>query len=155
MSSKILNKFLYYMGIGDNEEHEEEQQLIETTAKTNTIEALDSNKLKKTNVVDIRTATTPMKVVLVEPTEFEQVQSICDDLRSKKPSVINFENLDKDTAKRMVDFISGAVYALNGTIQKISNGIVIVAPANVDILGTIKNSFGSEDFDLEFIKWLK
>lgn len=154
MSSKIMNKFLYYMGIGENDEHEEEQ-ISETINKTNTLEALDSNKLKKTNVVDIRTATAPMKVVLVEPTEFEQVQSICDDLKSKKPSVINFENMDKDTARRMVDFISGAVYALNGTIQKISNGIVIVAPANVDILGTIKNTFGSEDFDLEFIKWLK
>ena len=154
MSSKIMNKFLYYMGIGENDEHEEEQ-ISETINKTNTLEALDSNKLKKTNVVDIRTATAPMRVVLVEPTEFEQVQSICDDLKSKKPSVINFENMDKDTARRMVDFISGAVYALNGTIQKISNGIVIVAPANVDILGTIKNTFGSEDFDLEFIKWLK
>lgn len=154
MSSKIMNKFLYYMGIGENEEHEEEQ-VSEIINKTNTLESLDSNKLKKTNVVDIRTATAPMKVVLVEPTEFEQVQSICDDLKSKKPSVINFENMDKDTARRMVDFISGAVYALNGTIQKISNGIVIVAPANVDILGTIKNTFGSEDFDLEFIKWLK
>ncbi len=154
MSSKILDKFLYYMGIGENEEHEEEQK-SEIVNKANALEAFDSNKLKKTNVVDIRTATAPMKVVLVEPTEFEQVQSICDDLKSKKPSVINFENMDKDTARRMVDFISGAVYALNGTIQKISNGIVIVAPANVDILGTIKNNFGSEDFDLEFIKWLK
>lgn len=154
MASKILDKFLYYMGIGENEEPEE-GQISDIMNKTNTLEALDSNKLKKTNVVDIRTATTPLKVVLVEPTEFEQVQSICDDLKSKKPSVINFENMDKDTARRMVDFISGAVYALNGTIQKISNGIVIVAPANVDILGTIKNTFGNEDFDLEFIKWLK
>ncbi len=154
MSSKILNKFLYYMGIGENEELEEEQ-INDTMNKTNTLEVMEANKLKKTNIVDIRTATTPMKVVLVEPTEFEQVQSICDDLKSKKPSVINFENMDKDTARRMVDFISGAVYALNGTIQKISNGIVIVAPANVDILGSIKNTFGSEDFDLEFIKWLK
>ncbi len=56
----------------------------------------------------------------------------------------------------MVDFISGAVYVLDGTIQKISNGIVLVAPSNVDVLGNIKSSIGDENFDLEGIfSWLK
>jgi cell division inhibitor SepF len=93
---------------------------------------------------------------LVEPTSYDEVQSICDDLKSKKPIIINFEEMDKEVAKRMVDFISGAVYALDGTIQKVSNGIVLVAPSNVDVLGDIKNSIGDEDFDLEGIfSWLK
>lgn len=154
MSSNILNKVLYFMGIGEagDEEHEE----AEAAARPQ-IEAVTTTSVhKKSNVVNIHTAASPMKVVLVEPTSYDEVQSICDDLKSKKPIIINFENMDKEVARRMVDFISGAVYALDGTIQKVSNGIVLVAPSNVDVLGSIRNSIGTEDFDLEGIfSWLK
>ncbi len=153
MSSNILNKVLYFMGIGEAEEEEHEE--VEAFAKPQ-IEAVTTNVHKKSNVVNIHSASSPMKVVLVEPSSYDEVQSICDDLKSKKPIIINFEDMDKDVAKRMVDFISGAVYALDGTIQKVSNGIVLVAPSNVDILGNIKGSIGDEDFDLEGIfSWLK
>lgn len=155
MSSNILNKVLYFMGIG--EAAEEEAETVETFVKPQ-IEAVttNANLPKKSNVVNIHSASSPMKVVLVEPTSYDEVQSICDDLKSKKPIIINFEDMDKEVARRMVDFISGAVYALDGTIQKVSNGIVLVAPSNVDILGNIKGSIGDEDFDLEGIfSWLK
>jgi len=155
MSSNILNKVLYFMGIGEAAEEETEE--VEVFAKPQ-IEAVTTNTNihKKNNVVNIHSATSPMKVVLVEPTSYDEVQSICDDLKSKKPIIINFEDMDKEVARRMVDFISGAVYALDGTIQKVSNGIVLVAPSNVDILGNIKGSIGDEDFDLEGVfSWLK
>jgi cell division inhibitor SepF len=153
MASNILNKVFYFMGIG--EAAEEDHDDIEVSAKPQ-IEAVTSSVHKKSNVVNIHSASSPMKVVLVEPVAYEEVQSICDDLKSKKPIIINFEDMDKEVAKRMVDFISGAVYALDGTIQKVSNGIVLVAPSNVDILGNIKSSIGDEDFDMEGIfSWLK
>jgi cell division inhibitor SepF len=153
MSSNILNKVLYFMGIGEAAEDEHEE--VEAAAKPQ-IEAVTPSVLKKSNVVNIHSATSPMKVVLVEPTSYDEVQSICDDFKSKKPIIINFEDMDKDVARRMVDFISGAVYALDGTIQKVSNGIVLVAPSNVDVLGNIKSSLGDEDFDIEGIfSWLK
>ena len=152
MSSNILNKVFYFMGIGEAAEEEHE----EVEASRPQIEAVNTNVHRKSNVVNIHSAASPMKVVLVEPSAYEEVQSICDDLRSKKPVIINFEEMDKEVAKRMVDFISGAVYALDGTIQKVSNGIVLVAPSNVDVLGNIKNSIGDENFDLEGIfSWLK
>jgi cell division inhibitor SepF len=152
MESNILNKVLYFMGIGEAAEEEHD----EAEASKPQIEAVNTGSHRKSNVVNIHTASSPMKVVLVEPSSYDEVQSICDDLRSKKPVIINFEEMDKEVAKRMVDFISGAVYVLDGTIQKISNGIVLVAPSNVDVLGNIKNSIGDEDFDLEGIfSWLK
>ena len=152
MESNILNKVLYFMGIGENAEEEHEE--VETAKPQ--IEAVTTNVHRKSNVVNIHSAASPMKVVLVEPASYDEVQSICDDLRSKKPVIINFEERDKEVAKRMVVFISGAVYALDGTIQKVSNGIVLVAPSNVDVLGNIKNSIGDENFDLEGIfSWLK
>lgn len=154
MSSNFFNKVLYFMGIGDNiEEEHEEQELAAASAKPQ-IEPVSA--VKKSNVVNLHSASLPMKVVVVEPTSYDEVQDICNNLKSKKPIIINFENIDKDVARRMVDFISGAVFALDGTIQKVSNGIVVVAPSNVDILGNLKNSIGREDFDMEGIfSWLK
>lgn len=154
MSSNFFNKVLYFMGIGDNIEEEHEEQEIAATSTKPQIESVSS--VKKNNVVNLHSASLPMKVVVIEPTSYDEVQDICNNLKSKKPIIINFENIDKDVARRMVDFISGAVFALDGTIQKVSNGIVVVAPSNVDILGNLKNGLGKEDFDLEGIfSWLK
>ena len=154
MSSSFFNKMLYFMGIGDNIDDDNEEQEISVTSTKSQVENLTS--IKKNNVVNLHSASLPMKVVVVEPTNYDEVQDICNNLKSKKPIIINFENIDKDVARRMVDFISGAVFALDGTIQKVSNGIVIVAPSNVDILGDLKNGIGKEDFDLEGIfSWLK
>lgn len=154
MSSSFFNKMLYFMGIGDNIDEDNEEQEVAVTSAKPPVENLSS--VKKNNVVNLHSASLPMKVVVIEPTSYDEVQDICNNLKSKKPIIINFENIDKDVAKRMVDFISGAVFALDGTIQKVSNGIVIVAPSNVDILGNLKNGIGKEDFDLEGIfSWLK
>lgn len=157
MSSNFFNKVLYFMGIGDNIEEEHEEQEIAATTTTSIKPQIEPvSSVKKSNVVNLHTASLPMKVVVVEPTNYDEVQDICNNLKSKKPIIINFENIDKDVARRMVDFISGAVFALDGTIQKVSNGIVVVAPSNVDILGNLKNGIGKEDFDLEGIfSWLK
>jgi cell division inhibitor SepF len=155
MASNFFNKVLYFMGIGDNNE-EEIESAESTVVQRPQIEAVPASTHKKNNVVNIHSSNVPMKVVLVEPSNYDEVQDICDNLKSKKPIIINFENMDKEIAKRMVDFISGAVYALDGNIQKVSNGIVIVAPSNIDILGNIKNHFNDEDFDLDGIfSWLK
>jgi cell division inhibitor SepF len=153
--SNMLNKVLYFMGIGDNSEDEHDDEVAVTSSKPQ-IEAVPISSAKKSNVVNIHSTTPPIKVVLMEPTNYDDVQEICSNLKSKKPIIVNFENVDKDLAKRMVDFISGAVYALDGTIQKVSNGIVVVAPSNVDILGKIKNGINDEEFDIEGIfSWLK
>ncbi len=155
MSSNFFNKVLYFMGIGDNidDEAEEQDEVAVTSAKPQ-VESLST--VKKSNVVNLHSASLPMKVVVVEPTSYDEVQDICNNLKSKKPIIINFENMDKDVARRMVDFISGAVFALDGNIQKVSNGIVVVAPSNVDILGNLKSGIGKEDFDIEGIfSWLK
>ncbi|NLM42449.1 MAG: cell division protein SepF [Clostridiales bacterium] len=147
MAGKIMSKVLYFMGIGENVEEQEEVE--------NEVQKPILEPVRKNNVVSMPTSVGQMKLVLIEPTDYDDVQDICDNLKNKKPVVINFENLDKDIARRMVDFISGTVYAIDGTIQKVSNGIVVAAPANVDILGSISDVDG-EEFDFEkFMDWLK
>ena len=146
MAGGIFSKVLYFMGIGENLEEEGNPEEIKRPVL---------EPVRKSNIVSMHTGMDQMKVILIEPTSYDDVQDICDNLKNKKPIIINFENLDKDIARRMVDFVSGAVYALDGTIQKVSNGIVIAAPPNVDILGSI-GDFENENFDFEkFMDWLK
>lgn len=72
-------------------------------------------------------------VVVLEPVDFNDSQKIADYLRSNQPVVVNFTNTENVVAKRMTDFISGTVYALNGSMKKLGRNILVCAPKNVDI----------------------
>ncbi len=93
---------------------------------------------RKGKVVNI-TSTTQFKVVVLQPETFEEAREIADNLKSNKPVIVNLEKIEKEQARRMVDFVSGASYALGGDIQKISNMIFLVTPYNVGILGDFKD----------------
>jgi len=77
--------------------------------------------------------------MIVQPVSLEDARDISEHLKSKKPVIVNLEEIEKETAQRIVDFLSGTVYALNGNIQKISGEILIIAPNNVDIMGDFKD----------------
>ena len=74
-----------------------------------------------------------VKMVISQPTTFEQAANICDLLKQKRSIVVNLEYVNKDVARRIIDVVSGAVHALDGHMQKISNSIVLIAPFNYDI----------------------
>jgi cell division inhibitor SepF len=74
-----------------------------------------------------------VSVVVVEPINFDEVQKMADYLRKNQPVVINFEDTDTDVRKRIVDFMSGTIYAIDGTMKKIGRNIMVCAPQNVDI----------------------
>ena len=77
--------------------------------------------------------TNQIKMVISQPTTFEQSEAICDLLKEKKSIIVNLEYVNKDVARRIIDVISGAVHALDGHIQKVSNSIFLIAPYNYDI----------------------
>ncbi|MDF2546863.1 cell division protein SepF [Anaerosolibacter sp.] len=133
MSAKFIDKVKYFMGLDDYEEDLEEHDEGQSQEDEDVIPITS----KKSRVVNIHT-TTQMKVIICEPTEFEEAPGIIDNLKNRKPVVINLENLDQDIAKKIFDFLNGAVYALDGNIQKVSKGIFILAPNNVDIAGNIR-----------------
>ena len=87
-------------------------------------------------VVNIHT-TAQMQVVLVKPDRFDNVSDIADHLRSKHAVVLNLEATNKDVARRLVDFLSGCAYALDGKIKKIAISTYIITPYNVDIVGDL------------------
>ena len=87
-------------------------------------------------VVNIN-ATTQLQVVLVKPDRFDQASEIADHLRDKQAVVLNLESTNKDVARRLVDFLSGCAYALDGKIKKIAISTYIITPYNVDIVGDL------------------
>lgn len=86
-----------------------------------------------------------MRMVVYQPQSYDDTQRIIDDLKSGRPVIANLEDLNVDIAQRVLDFLSGAVYGLDGTIRKISRGIFLLAPPHVDISG---NALGSLTSDL-------
>ena len=98
-------------------------------------------------IVNLHT-TSSMKVVIVEPKKYEDVTVIADHLKQKRTVIVNLEGLaqDVDTRKAIFYFMSGAVYVLDGTIQKVSRAIFILAPSNVDIDANMKKELESKAF---------
>ena len=96
------------------------------------------------------------KMILLEPRAYSESQQIADHLKKKNTVVVNMKRVTPDQAKRIVDFLSGTVYALGGDLQKIGGGIFLCTPKNVDVEGAItddddkgkKNK--NEDIDLDW-----
>ena len=87
-------------------------------------------------VVNIHT-TAQLQVVLVKPDRFDNVSEIAEHLRDKHAVVLNLEQTNKDVARRLVDFLSGCAYALDGKIKKVAISTYIITPYNVDIVGDL------------------
>jgi len=87
---------------------------------------------KQNRTIQMKT-TTEVRVVVIEPSSFDDSQKVADFLRNDQPVVVNFETTEQTVRKRMTDFISGTIYALNGTIRTIGPNILVCAPRNVDI----------------------
>ena len=69
----------------------------------------------------------------------KKLPKLVDNLKSRKPVIVNLERLESDTARKIFDFLSGATYALNGNVQKVANNIFVFAPENVDINSSVEH----------------
>ena len=90
----------------------------------------------------------PMKLVVMRPERFEDAAAIADQMRRRSSIVLNLESTPRETARRLVDFLSGAAYALEGRIRRIAAGTYIITPANVDLTGDEFSAFetGKENY---------
>lgn len=134
------SKFKNYFSMDDEYEYEyiEEDKLPEkVTPKT---------KSQNQNVVNLQSVPQPMqKVVLCEPRSYGEVQEIADNIVNKRAVVINLQRVDNQQAKRIVDFLSGTVYAVNGDIQKLGAETFLCTPDNVDVTGSISEVYQDDD----------
>ena len=97
---------------------------------------LDTGRTTGSRIVNINT-TTQLQVVLVKPERFDNVSEIADHLRDKHSVLLNLENTDRNIARRLVDFLSGCAYALDGKIKKVAASAYLLTPYNVEIVGDL------------------
>jgi len=94
------------------------------------------------------------KMILLEPRAYSESQQIADHLKNRNSVVVNLKRVTSDQAKRIIDFLSGCIYAIGGSMQKIGVGIYLCAPKNVNVLGKIsddaeKSKSKDDDFEWE------
>lgn len=78
------------------------------------------------------------EIVVVEPNSFEDVQKIADHLKNQQAVVLNLQRLESEVARRIVDFTSGVIYAVEGSLQKIAEGIFLFVPSSIEIVSEKK-----------------
>ncbi|WP_188205736.1 cell division protein SepF [Alkalibacillus aidingensis] len=127
-------------------ELDEQASYDETHEARKEVESPIASK-EKDNVVSLKTIQNDTKMVLCEPSDFDESQEIADHIKRKKSVVVNLQRLDHQTSVRVVDFLSGTVYALSGNIQKLGQQTFLCTPEHVDISGSISEIMNENRFD--------
>ena len=159
MGNKFMNKMWNLLGVDSEEDYDYDADY--DNASVPYTEEKESNANANNNVAPLSTKKNKVvgmpgmqqvKVIISQPSTFEQSEEICEHLKEKKSIIVNLEYVNKDVARRIVDFISGAVYGLNKNIKKISNSIFLVAPFNYEIT----NEVMKEDIKNKLsVSWIK
>jgi len=137
----VMDKVKDFIGITDLEDDYEEEEMVaeSISSKPERMETFT----RKNNVIKVH-SNTDMKVFICEPTKYEDCTKAfydVDELKNRKVVVLNIEGMELEDQKQVFEFIKGAVYALEASIQKISNGIFVLAPCNVQIDGRLSDRY--------------
>lgn len=156
MAGAIMNKVWDLFGMdterAENEELEDDVNYYDDVEEEEIEDKKIFGNIGKKNKVVSMPQTQQIKMVISQPTTFEQSEEICDFLKEKKSVIVNLEYVNKDVARRIVDFISGGVFALDGHIQKVSNSIFLIAPFNYEIT----NEMAREEIKNKLsVSWLR
>lgn len=167
--SAVISKFMEKLGLANPTEDEyEEYEEVEDTNEEDEEETKYSQRSRRnfsdldngyasrsmqTKVIPMETAVSSSKMVITEPSCYESVQEIGEYLKSKKSVIINLENVSKEEARRILDFLSGAAFMIDGTIQKVSNLIYLMTPRNVEIQDdTKKDEYKQQKLSFSWLK---
>ena len=125
--------------IGDDDiKNETEDEFYETEEATSVVDAAKNGN----------------KMILLEPRAYSESQQIADHLKARNSVVVNLKRVTSDQAKRIIDFLSGCIYAIGGTMQKIGVGIYLCTPKNVNVQGKITDdSAKDKDSKEQDIEW--
>jgi len=151
MGDGFFSKLKVLIGIEEVEEDEIEENMsasnsierkpmdVRNSYAANRIENKETkdNRVLQMQNKTVNPNTTQFKMVVIEPKSFDECPKLVDNLKSKKPVIINLEKVESDSARKIFDFLSGATYALNGNVQKVANNIFIFAPENVDVSASV------------------
>ncbi len=174
----IINKFMDMIGIGGRDNTEEEEEYETDTDYVDESEDVEEeeyyqrpksrsrrsfSEIEKENpygarsidtkVIPMNTSVSSSKMVITQPTCYEDVEEIGAYLKNKKSVIINLENVGKEDARRVLDFLSGAAFMIEGTIQRVSNLIYLMAPRSVEIQNDIdKSQYNKQKASFSWLK---
>lgn len=140
----IKNKFQSLFSVEDEEYYEDVQP-----SQSEEYSSRSEKRAKKDdrNVVSLKSVQAQTKVVLSEPRSYDETQDIADHIVNRRSVVINLQRVDHEQAKRIVDFLSGTVYAVSGDIQKLGPHTFLCTPDNVEITGNITQTTEDEELN--------
>lgn len=137
-----MGKFLNFIGLEESEEEESYQDELqpEQPKKEPRSRRRENALVGGGDPQPVPQNLAAMKMIVYHPVCYDDAQNIVDNLKNRRPVIVNMEELEGSCAQRVLDFLLGAIYAQNGTINKISRGIFLVAPHDVDVEDTGEDS---------------
>lgn len=153
MAGAMVNKIFNLFGMDTEVEDEEyENEAYDEEFENEDTEVEEKRFFGRNKKVVNMSQNQQIRMVISQPTTFEQSEEICNYLKERKSVIVNLEYVNKDVARRIVDFVSGAVHAVDGHIQKVSNSIFLIAPTNYEI----SNEMAREEIKNKLsVSWLK
>ncbi len=136
----MLQRVMNFLGLGEEEEYEDEDTVEEMPTMA---EPEPAYGRKGGTVVNLHTQK-QVRVILTEPGNYEETQMIADHLKAHRSVVVNLHLVSFDVAEKIVDFLSGCVYAIGGSMQKLGHLVFLCTPDNVDVQGAISEYLESE-----------
>lgn len=152
----LKNKLQNWFYLDEEEEEEQQQQQQRQTQRPREEQRVVSEQARRATkpkkqpvkdeqqsarVVSLQSAKKSSKVILVEPRVYAEAQDISEHLKNKRAVVVNLQRIERDQGIRIVDFLSGTVYAIGGDIQRIGTDIFLCVPENVEVAGAISDYF--------------
>lgn len=171
MGERFLDRVLQFMGIQDEEEMEDDDELAATDddqepvisnrsakpdeqpAKQGRVISMPNKEAGSSrrrpsntnpNIAAVPGSGVRMRMVVMEPTSFDEVQGICDHLKERRPVIVSVEDVDKELSKRIIDFVSGTTYAIDGNIQRVGESIFIFTPNGVQVESDMRRQWEPE-----------
>ncbi|MCM3600267.1 cell division protein SepF [Robertmurraya korlensis] len=143
----LKSKFKTFFFLDDEYEYEEEEYEAPAAKPQRQPQQQQQSVSPKHNVVSLQSVQKSSKVVLIEPRVYAEAQEIADQLKNRRAVVVNLHRIERDQAKRIVDFLSGTVYAIGGDIQKIGAEIFLCTPDNVEVSGNISQLMQETEYE--------
>lgn len=131
----LVDKIKDLTGFGEIDYDDEYEEEYEETAEEKPVRR--NSLMKKNKVIPIGAQENQNRIVVLKPKCFNNSTEVADELKQRRPVIIDVGALDPDEARRVVDFIAGTVYGVDGNMQKVSGGIFLATPSHVDIMGEV------------------
>jgi cell division inhibitor SepF len=144
-----FEKFLNLFGFEAEEVVEEAAEGYDRTEREPRDAREREKERERGKLVTLANSNKQVKMIIMEPSDFEEVQTIVDHLKNRQTVILNLDDTDKATARRIADFLGGAIYALDGSMQKVSGSIFLFTPTNIEVTIPLRTALKEREKDLE------